>query len=368
MAIPKNASPEEIRQYFSGNGVRWVDSFNNNNVPDEIIVEFKDRIFRGDSYPRAAAIILMYANNKRKMSKEIFDIIESKCGVGHFYHFLEVYDFVDYLSALSAEKLIQNGYLATTTLERTPNVSLEFTKLVLELEIDARQKHDAVDKMLSNEELDILPEVREYITEYFKNNYHPYYLNVDSYQDGSIEQELFTVGEYVSMVSPSRIISFFDGYQNTSGDIKKSVFNHPVIIAMVVGKLRDLIDEGNARPLSNREWSNTRALIEEHPLYEMIRDAFTSQVELYTRKEISWEEADALISDNKMKLDVLEVVLLRLDAPLWFTNKYQSKILQIMARTQLENNNRNNVLETFGRIFQRSHDNSHLWDDDSRFI
>lgn len=358
MSIPKNASPEEIRQYFKGNGVRWVDVFNNNNVPDEIILEFKDRIFRGDSYARASAIILMHSNNNRKMSKEVFDIIESKYGCGHFYHFHEIYDFVSYLSELPNEKLIHHGYLATTTLERTPNVSLEFTKLVLELEIDSRQKHDAVDKMLSNPDLDILPEVREYVTEYLKNNYNPYYLNAVSYKDGNIEKELFTVEEYVSRVDPSRIVSFFDGHYVTfekSSDVKKSEYNKPVIIEMVVSKLLNLIDEDKARPLSVREWANTRALIEEHPMYEKIRDAFTSQVELYTRKEISWEEADVLISDNKMKLDVLEVVLLRLDAPLWFTDKYQSKILQVMARSQMESNSRNNALETFGRIFQRPH-------------
>lgn len=353
MSLLKNASPEEIREYFKGHGVRWVDTFNNNNVPDEIILEFKDRIFRGDSYSRAEAIINMMVTHKRQLPKELFDIIDNKFGSTRFYHIDKVYDFVEYLSALPMYDLVRQGYHACCTLERVPNVPLEFAKLVLGLEIDSRQKHDAVDKMLSTPGHSILPEVREYIVEYFKTNYHQYYLRAASYVPGNIETEIFTVEEYVSRVPQANIITFFDyGHvQFTTEELLNSAYNTSEIIEIVVSKLLKVIEDGNARALSHREWRNTKALIKDHPKFEEICDAFTSQAELYTRNEISWDEADKLIEAGKMKSDVLESVLLRLDAPLWFTDKYQSKILQIVAR---RTNNGNNIHESFLNLMTRN--------------
>lgn len=329
-----NASPEEIREYFKGHGVRWVETFKNNNVPDEILLEFKDRIFKGDSTPRVYAIIDMMVTHKRQMPKELFDIIDKQGGASHYYHINEVYDFVAYLTSLPVDEVARQSYQACTTLERVPNVPLEFAKLVLGLQSDARQKHDAVDKMLSNREHPILPEVREYLEEYLKTHYHPYYLNARSYEAGNIEVQLFTIEEYISLVSPSRIISFFD-YGHVLFDresILKSAYNTPTVIQLVVDKLNELIDDGKARALSNREWVITKTLIKDHPDFEKIRDAFTSQREVYSRNELVWDDVDKHIESGKMESEVLEAVLLRLDAPLWFTDKYQSKILQIVAR------------------------------------
>lgn len=358
-----NASPEEIREYFKGHGVRWVETFNNNNVPDEIIMEFKDRIFRGDSFSRADAIINMMVANNRQMPKELFDIIDAKFGSTRFYHIDKVYDFVGYLMGLPVEQVARQSYHACTTLERVPNVPLEFVEMVLGLESDSRMKHDAVDKMLSTPEHPILPEVYDYLVEYLKTHYHPYYLNARSYEAGNIEVQLFTVEEYISLVSPHRIISFFD-YGHVlfdSESILKSAYNTPTVIQLVVDKINEMIDDGKARPLSNRDWIITKTLIKDHPDFEKIRDAFTSQRELYSRNELVWDDVDKHIESGKMESEVLEAVLLRLDAPLWFTDKYQSKILQIMTRFQMENNVHNNVLESFGRAFNHLHEPLDPW-------
>lgn len=352
-----NASPEEIRKYFKGRNIRWVETFKNNNVPDEILLEFKDRIISGDCYSRVDAIINMMINNNRKMPKELFNFINAKLGITRLYNINDVYDLVEYLSNLSKDEFERKRYVACDVLSTIPNVPLEFAKLALEGESDLPYLHKTLDTMLSNRELEILPEVYDYVTNFLKNIYQSNFLLASSYVPGNIETEIFTVEEYVSLVPQGSIVSFFDfSYQGfTPEDLLKSAFNTESVIEIVVDKLLNVIEAGHARPLSNHEWKNTKALIKDHPKFKEISDAFTSQVEVYSHSEISWDEADKLIEAGKMKSDVLEIVLLRLDAPLWFTDKYQSKILQIMARRTRGDDVRSQFLEMMTRS-RLSHD------------
>lgn len=66
----------EILEYISKPPVKWVELFKNHYVPEHIILEHKQKIFKGDSADsRAYEIVKMFTKYKTTISEELFCIL-----------------------------------------------------------------------------------------------------------------------------------------------------------------------------------------------------------------------------------------------------------------------------------------------------
>lgn len=323
-----------IREYFSSPRVRWGSLFESNNISDEIIIEFKDRILKGNCISRCQAIVNMHVRNNRKMSKEVFELITTKVNIFDFYQLEKVYDLLEVVRQFSKAELYMSQYGIHCLIERTPNVELEFVESMYELLLDNNTKEFyAVGALRSK--TDILPEVREFLLKTLKENYDYSRAYATMLGRGDIFDEVFTPKELLEGLPSKYVVRFFEtgcgafGYQGFPS-ILDSIYNTPEIVEVLVHKMKEYADDDMNPRLRTGWWRNIQLLIIDHNDFNEISNKVADTVSDLKRNKLVWQEVAENILNNKLTDDELDAVLSRTDAPLWFTDKFQSKMIQLM--------------------------------------
>lgn len=344
MKCPYLGSKEEIVKYLNtGKSVQWMQLFENNHVPCDIFMEYKDRILKGEYIYRVRSFIHALSNGGIEMTDEVFGVV-SKLNMD-LYHNDMVDVYPKYFDFIMNDTKHRNEFCRVDriidVIRYGKNIPVNFMKFFLEYIMDAEQKITVIRSLVTqnNNKFPVLDEVRELGIAFLKEKYPSFMKNAYMLEDGSLESTLFTPEEFIQDVEPVEVYRFFVPRNTRFGehviDPTKTKFFTPEIVDTVVLKLLDWCEPIKQNPKIKPYVpidSPLLAFIADHERYSEIEDVLISAEEKYGSKHISWEDVD--VNFATLPDDVREVVLSRTDAPLWFTDKYQSKIMQlILIRT-----------------------------------
>lgn len=332
MNYPVNASVEEIRNYFKNNNVQWVLTLRNNEVPESLILEFKNRFFKGDCASRVQEMIFMMQRTGTMITnKEIIENVFNNIYPGYIKGLESVFPLYEFYLEQTDEYLIENhaNFNSIFTFDTCP--PLELVKRYNNLDIGQYKKFDSYDNFILRDNID--SEVREFVVGELKELFKTIdkRLHILRYREKTNVFDMFTPLEYISLVNPSNIIDFFDswdsGYAST-GDLM--LFKQDDIVEFVVNSILEAHSEGKYQEVRSDKWKLTRELIKDHPRAGEITELLMPETEFLLSEYLNWNEVDVKIRDGQFSSDTVSMILQRLDAPLWFTDKYQSKILQLL--------------------------------------
>lgn len=358
MSYPKNASPEVIAEHFKQNTVRWINVFENNVVPEDIILEFKNRIFKGDCCARVTAMVKMFISNKIKLtSPELFDLILKWVDVNSFRQINSIYPIMDHFLSKSKEEIDSIKWILPKILRSVPEVNVEFLNLFASLDIPNEEKIKEIKSMLAYNI--VKHEVAAEAFKIYKQIFHHSFAHASCYTAYDIDCEVFSQLEYIDLVPDNKIIEFFDSpcYSGNNGqryatksDLAK--FNSVEIVDKVVSKIKLARADNYYVNISSDKWERTRELIKSHPDASEIDKLLSKPAERFSNLTIDWEDADREISENNLSTEIVTSLMYREDAPLWFTDKYQSKIMQLLLisnkKTAIVNDCYRGFVESFG--------------------